>query len=78
MLALGGGDSGGSSSGGGSGGSSGGDAAVPMTVCTNPVFTTSSETGGQTFGSYYVYNNMWNDMATLGPQTLSACSYSSW
>jgi hypothetical protein len=42
------------------------------------VFTTSSPTGGQTFGSYYVYNNMWNTSATLGPQTLYACSYSSW
>jgi hypothetical protein len=49
-----------------------------MSTCTSPVFTTSSGTGGQTFGDYYVYNNMWNTSATLGPQTQYACSYSSW
>jgi hypothetical protein len=64
-----------SSSGGSDGG---GDATVPTMPCTAPSFTTSDETGGQTFGNYYVYNNMWNTSQTLGPQTLSACSASSW
>ncbi len=56
----------------------GSDATVPMTACTAPVFTTSGETDGKTFGNYYVYNNMWNTSQTLGPQTLSVCSASSW
>jgi hypothetical protein len=70
----------GSSADGGSGGveASSGGGGVPMEACTNPTFTTSSETGGMTFGAYYVYNNMWNTSAKLGPQTLSACSYDSW
>jgi len=79
--ASGGSSSSGSSSGsasGSSGSSGGGDAGIAMSTCTSPVFMTSSETGGQTFGSYYLYNDMWNTSATLGPQTLYACSYSSW
>jgi hypothetical protein len=47
-------------------------------TCTNPVFTTSDLTGGQTFGAYYLYNDMWNTQATLGPQTLYVCNYDNW
>jgi glycosyl hydrolase family 12 len=68
----------GSDSGGVEGGDDGGDGSLPASACQNPVFTTSSPTGGQTFGSYYVYNNMWNTSATLGPQTLYVCSYDDW
>jgi hypothetical protein len=49
-----------------------------MTACTSPVFTTSDQQGGQTFGNYYVFNDMWNTSATLGKQTLYVCSASSW
>jgi hypothetical protein len=47
-------------------------------TCTNPVFTTSDPTGGQTFGAYYLYNDMWNTQATLGPQTMYVCNYDNW
>ena len=47
-------------------------------TCTNPVFTTSDPTGGQTFGAYYLYNDMWNTQQTLGPQTLYVCNYDNW
>jgi hypothetical protein len=47
-------------------------------TCTNPVFTTSDPTGGQTFGAYYLYNDMWNTSQTLGPQTLYVCNYDDW
>jgi hypothetical protein len=54
------------------------DAGVVGMLCTNPVFTTSSQTGGWSDGGYYVFNNMWNTSVPLGPETLSACSYHSW
>lgn len=47
-------------------------------TCTSPVFTTSDPTGGQTFGAYYLYNDMWNTQQTLGPQTLYVCNYDNW
>ena len=47
-------------------------------TCTSPVFTTSDPTGGQTFGKYYLYNDMWNTQATLGPQTLYVCDFDDW
>jgi hypothetical protein len=46
--------------------------------CTSPVFTTSDPNGGWSNGGYYVHNNMWNDDAGLGPETLYACSYRNW
>ena len=60
------------------GASSGHDAAVVGTPCTNPVFVTSDPNGGWSDGGYYVHNNMWNQSAGLGPETLSACSFHSW
>jgi hypothetical protein len=46
--------------------------------CSTPAFTTSDPNGGWSNGGYYVHNNMWNRDATLGPETLSACSYKDW
>jgi hypothetical protein len=46
--------------------------------CTSPAFTTTDPNGGWSDGGYYVHNNMWNSQATLGPETLYACSYKNW
>jgi hypothetical protein len=46
--------------------------------CTSPSFTTSDPNGGWSNGGYYVHNNMWNQDAGLGPETLYACSYKDW
>jgi hypothetical protein len=50
--------------------------------CTDPSFTTSSQEGGQAFGNYYVFNNMWNvpdpPSSGAGSQTLYACNYNNW
>jgi hypothetical protein len=51
---------------------------VPDVSCTNPVFVTSSPSGIWNNAGYFVFNNMWNKSAGLGPQTLYACSYHSW
>jgi hypothetical protein len=59
----------GTSDAGGTGGNS---------TCINPVFVTSDPNGGWSNGGYYVHNNMWNSSSGLGPETLSACSYSNW
>ena len=50
----------------------------PDASCTNPVFWTSSPSGIWSDEGYFVFNNMWNKSAGLGPQTLYACSYHSW
>ena len=42
------------------------------------MFMTSDTSGGWSTEGYYVHNNMWNSSVTLGPETLSACSYHSW
>jgi glycosyl hydrolase family 12 len=55
-----------------------GDAGIAGMACTNPTFVTSSMTGGENDGGYYIFNNMWNTSVPLGPETLSACSYHSW
>jgi hypothetical protein len=51
-------------------------------TCTNPNFQTSDPFGGQTYGSYFVYNNMWNDSnppsTGVFSQQLFACNYNSW
>jgi hypothetical protein len=59
----------------GEGGEAGG---IPMSVCddSKAAFTTSAAEGQWTDGDYFVRNNAWNTDA--GPQTLYACSYSSW
>jgi hypothetical protein len=55
------------------------DAGTPVGMtCTSPMFMTSDPDGGWSDGGYYVHNNMWNDSAGLGPETLYACSYHSW
>ncbi|MBW8889626.1 MAG: hypothetical protein JF616_17865 [Fibrobacteres bacterium] len=46
--------------------------------CASPAFTTSDPNGGWSTGGYYVHNNMWNSDVTLGPETLTACSYHDW
>jgi hypothetical protein len=53
-------------------------AAIAHPECVAPAFTTSDPNGGWSNGGYYVHNNMWNRDATLGPETLSACSYKDW
>jgi hypothetical protein len=47
-------------------------------TCSHPSFVTSDQQGGQTFGNYYVTNDMWNVGNYSVSQTLSACSYHSW
>jgi hypothetical protein len=47
-------------------------------TCASPQFVTSDQQGGQTFGNYYVTNDMWNVGNYSVSQTLSACSYHSW
>jgi hypothetical protein len=51
---------------------------IPMFVCddTKAAFTTSEAEGQWADGDYFIRNNAWNTDA--GPQTLYACSYSSW
>ncbi len=44
--------------------------------CTNPNFQTSSDSGGTSYGNYYVTNNMWNRLSVT--QTLYSCNYNSW
>jgi len=44
--------------------------------CTNPNFQTSSDSGGTSYGSYYVTNDMWNPESVT--QTLYSCTYNSW
>lgn len=46
--------------------------------CASPAFVTSDANGGWSNGGYYVHNNMWNSQVTLGPETLTACSYRDW
>jgi len=46
--------------------------------CLSPTFVTSDQNGGWSNGGYYVHNNMWNHDVSLGPETLSACSYRDW
>ena len=36
------------------------DASRTTRACVHPRFVTSDTNGGQTFGRYYVHNNMWN------------------
>ncbi len=59
-------------------GEDGSDGGPNSSPCTNPAFVTSSPSGIWSNGSYFVFNNMWNTSAGLGPQTLYACSYHSW
>jgi hypothetical protein len=57
----------------------GGNPAPPASsTCSHPSFVTSDQQGGQTFGNYYVTNDMWNVGNYSVSQTLSACSYHSW
>jgi glycosyl hydrolase family 12 len=64
----------------GAGSSSGGDAADSTSVCTDAgIAFTTSDPNGQWLNAgdgYFIRNDAWNSDA--GPQTLSACSYSSW
>lgn len=53
-------------------------AAPASSTCGHPSFVTSDQQGGQTFGNYYVTNDMWNVGNYSVSQTLSACSYHSW
>jgi Glycosyl hydrolase family 12 len=61
----------------------GSDGGPGASSCASPVFDTSSPLGiwpgdGVPYEGYFVFNNMWNTDAGLGPQTLSVCSYNSW
>ena len=52
-------------------------------TCTDPNYTTTDPNGGNTYGAYYVYNNMWNDGSPppypgVGSQQLNVCNYNSW
>lgn len=46
--------------------------------CLSPAFSTSDQNGGWSNDGYYVHNNMWNQDVSLGPETLTACSYRDW
>jgi hypothetical protein len=46
--------------------------------CTNPSFSTSQATGGESNGNYYLYNNMWNASGYSVTQTMYVCSYHDW
>lgn len=59
-------------------GGTGASGAAAQLTCTKPVFMTADPNGGWSDGGYYVHNNMWNQSAGLGPETLSACSYHNW
>jgi hypothetical protein len=54
------------------------DAAGTARACVNPSFVTSDPNGGQTFGRYYVHNNMWNVGGYNVKETLRACSAGNW
>jgi hypothetical protein len=56
----------------------GSDGGPDASSCATPVFHTSSPGGIWSTDGYFVFNNMWNTDAGLGPQTLYACSYHSW
>ncbi len=65
-----------------SSGSSGGESGIPSVVCTDAgaAYTTSDLEGQFPWpdSGYFFRNDAWNTDAGPGPQTLSACSYSSW
>jgi len=65
-----------------SSGSSGGESGIPSMVCTDAgAASTTSDLEGQfpwPDSGYFFRNDAWNTDAAPGPQTLSACSYSSW
>jgi hypothetical protein len=46
--------------------------------CTSPAWHTSDHQGMWSNGGYIVANDMWNEGAGLGSQTIYACSYHSW
>jgi hypothetical protein len=46
--------------------------------CTDPSFSTSQATGGESNGNYYLYNNMWNASGYSVQQTMYVCSYHDW
>ncbi|HWB76277.1 MAG TPA: hypothetical protein VG755_15005 [Nannocystaceae bacterium] len=48
---------------------------APPSMCTAPVFETSTPDDGWSTENYYVHNNMWNSECC---QTLYACSYADW
>ena len=54
------------------------DAAGTARACLHPSFVTSDPNGGQTFGRYYVHNNMWNIAGYNVRETLRACSAGNW
>lgn len=60
--------------------SSGGESGVPKLECTDAsaAYTTSAAEGQFDYGGgRFIRNDVWNIEAGAGPQTLSACSYSS-
>jgi hypothetical protein len=59
-------------------GASSADAKGFARPCKHPSFVTSDTNGGQTFGKYYVHNNMWNASAYNVSETLKACSAGNW
>jgi hypothetical protein len=46
--------------------------------CSDPSFSTSQATGGESNGNYYLYNNMWNASGYSVKQTMYVCSYHDW
>lgn len=52
-----------------------GTTGAPPSMCTDPVFETSTPDDGWSTENYYVHNNMWNSECC---QTLYACSYADW
>jgi hypothetical protein len=54
------------------------DASRTSRACAHPRFVTSDTNGGQTFGRYYVHNNMWNVAGYHVKETLRACAAGNW
>jgi hypothetical protein len=48
------------------------------TVCTDPVWRSSSDGAMQSDGDFVIHNNMWNASGYRVSQTVEACSYRSW